>query len=641
MAPSLWRKPGTKTFQLVHRSQRDPLINDPEASDRVLKEISKPQRGGGQSYNAYEQSFTDSQGTEPKEVEESPFGGDASSYGIFFDDQEYDYLQHLRSVGDRPDAHLVEAPTPKERQRKRQPREEIAGFKERERERIVLPEDSLPSHPLDEVSYSSYHQQRQEQEQRGLQPDLDPRIREVLEALDDEAYAVDDGEGTDGEDEFWGGVLKGGEGNGDEWEEEDDEDEEDVEKVGKGIEKLVLANGNEIQVSTGTGAGEWDAVKQFKATQRNVGSDDEEFESEMGDTIAELVKSSARRPPRGGVQGSVAGSSFSMSSSAMFRNEGLRTLDDRFDQIEKMYDESDDDSWGGGSEDESENGGGGEFHGPQREDLEQIMDEFLSRYEVIGGKMRQQLKPLVSEDPTSKEYEGLDPEEATRRANASKLDRIRASLANLDLEDGQDDEIEQRRREKERILKIVERQEKEEERRIKKGLGRETPKVDILEDRRRDRWDCETVLSTYSNLSNHPRLLRIRDNKLKAPKPAQIKLDPKTGFPLVNGQLVTGKDDTIMEENENDQEEEEDEEEMEEYIPKETIKRPRGETAEEKKARKQQVKNERQSRRTEKKQTKESFENEVKRQKKVSGKRVAEGAAADIRPGKEGVRRLA
>ena len=368
MAPSLWRKPGTKTFQLVHRSQRDPLINDPEASDRVLKEISKPQvkitlslclslscllpqltyertdnscekqRGGGQSYNAYEQSFTDSQGTEPKEVEESPFGGDASSYGIFFDDQEYDYLQHLRSVGDRPDAHLVEAPTPKERQRKRQPREEIAGFKERERERIVLPEDSLPSHPLDEVSYSSYHQQRQEQEQRGLQPDLDPRIREVLEALDDDAYAVDDGEGTDGEDEFWGGVLKGGEGNGDEWEEEDDEDEQDVEKVGKGIEKLVLANGNEIQVSTGTGAGEWDAVKQFKATQRNVGSDDEEFESEMGDTIAELVKSSARRPPRGtgGVQGSVAGSSFSMSSSAMFRNEGLRTLDDRFDQVSSL-----------------------------------------------------------------------------------------------------------------------------------------------------------------------------------------------------------------------------------------------------------------------------------------------------------------
>lgn len=41
---SLWRKPGTKTFQLVHRSQRDPLINDPEASDRVFKEIDTSQK---------------------------------------------------------------------------------------------------------------------------------------------------------------------------------------------------------------------------------------------------------------------------------------------------------------------------------------------------------------------------------------------------------------------------------------------------------------------------------------------------------------------------------------------------------------------------------------------------------------------
>lgn len=44
MAPSLWRRPGTKTFQLVHRSQRDPLINDPTASDRVLKAVDKRQK---------------------------------------------------------------------------------------------------------------------------------------------------------------------------------------------------------------------------------------------------------------------------------------------------------------------------------------------------------------------------------------------------------------------------------------------------------------------------------------------------------------------------------------------------------------------------------------------------------------------
>ena len=243
-------------------------------------------------------------------------------------------MQHLRSVGDRPDAHLVEAPIKREQKQKK--KEEIAGFVERQpsREKFVLPEDALPSHPLDEVSYSSYH--KDHVENKGLQPDLDPKVREVLEALEDEAYAVDDGEGTDGEDEFWGGVLKGGEGDGGEWSEEEDEEvDSEIEETGKGIERLRLANGKEIDRVQGEG--EWDAVKRYNARQKRGGDsddDDEDYESEMGDTIAELVKSNARRPARGERKaGSAMGSSFSMSSSAMHRNEGLRTLDDRFDQV--------------------------------------------------------------------------------------------------------------------------------------------------------------------------------------------------------------------------------------------------------------------------------------------------------------------
>ena len=38
MAPkSIFKQPGTQHFQLVHRSQRDPLIHDPDASQHVLK----------------------------------------------------------------------------------------------------------------------------------------------------------------------------------------------------------------------------------------------------------------------------------------------------------------------------------------------------------------------------------------------------------------------------------------------------------------------------------------------------------------------------------------------------------------------------------------------------------------------------
>jgi protein LTV1 len=34
---SIFRQPGAKHFQLVHRSQRDPLIHDPDAPQHVLK----------------------------------------------------------------------------------------------------------------------------------------------------------------------------------------------------------------------------------------------------------------------------------------------------------------------------------------------------------------------------------------------------------------------------------------------------------------------------------------------------------------------------------------------------------------------------------------------------------------------------
>jgi len=38
---SIFRGPEAQHFQLVHRSQRDPLINDTEASQRVLKPVGR------------------------------------------------------------------------------------------------------------------------------------------------------------------------------------------------------------------------------------------------------------------------------------------------------------------------------------------------------------------------------------------------------------------------------------------------------------------------------------------------------------------------------------------------------------------------------------------------------------------------
>lgn len=43
---SVFRQAGAQHFQLVHRSQRDPLINDPEASQRVLKPVGRANERG-------------------------------------------------------------------------------------------------------------------------------------------------------------------------------------------------------------------------------------------------------------------------------------------------------------------------------------------------------------------------------------------------------------------------------------------------------------------------------------------------------------------------------------------------------------------------------------------------------------------
>ena len=38
---SIYRQPGARTYQVVHRSQRDPLIHDPDAPQHVLKEFER------------------------------------------------------------------------------------------------------------------------------------------------------------------------------------------------------------------------------------------------------------------------------------------------------------------------------------------------------------------------------------------------------------------------------------------------------------------------------------------------------------------------------------------------------------------------------------------------------------------------
>jgi len=140
-------------------------------------------------------------------------------------------------------------------------------------------------------------------------------------------------------------------------------------------------------------------------------------------------------------------------------------------------------------------------------------------------------------------------------------------------------------------------------------------------DDRIDRWDCETILTTYSNLENHPRLIRARDRDLRKKQApvAKIHLDPRTGLPSV----VTGEDADVLRKpkglvsfaSHSDSEPSDDDQRS----TVGTIKRDRNEPKDAKKARKAAVKEGKQARRAEKKATKELFGAELKTQNRVLG----------------------
>ncbi|CAH2057016.1 unnamed protein product, partial [Iphiclides podalirius] len=135
----------------------------------------------------------------------------------------------------------------------------------------------------------------------------------------------------------------------------------------------------------------------------------------------------------------------------------------------------------------------------------------------------------------------------------------------------------------------------------------------------KERWDCETILSTYSNLYNHPKL--IEEPKM----PKKIAIDPKTGMP----KDTLGKDNKLTikslarfnAQNESAARVSDDEGCTQAETVLSTLSvlsiRPKDESSEEKKERKRLLREYRRERRIEKKANKEAFKEEKKRQEKI------------------------
>ena len=178
-----------------------------------------------------------------------------------------------------------------------------------------LPPEVLPS--ASELPRDFESQAAVQSSISGLQPDMDPHLRQTLEALEDDAY-VDD----DLDDDFFGELVKDGE--------RDAKDQFEFEFREDGLP----TNAGGLHENDEGEAGWLARFATFKKEQQGRKPRDTHSDcgSEEADTVGQMPEFSVTGGRRRR-QGTSDASGFSMSSASVFRSDGLRDLDDRFDQV--------------------------------------------------------------------------------------------------------------------------------------------------------------------------------------------------------------------------------------------------------------------------------------------------------------------
>ncbi|KAF2456915.1 Low temperature viability protein-domain-containing protein [Lineolata rhizophorae] len=396
-------KRSATTYTLVHRAQNDPLIHDADAPSALFKP-------------AAVQRLDDLAAEFGGRVRANE--GEAAEHGVYFDDSAYDYMQHLRDLGGGGgggggEVTFVEAAADKQ-----------GKGKGKGKGKGVRLEDALRGLGLDDAVSASTSKTRDsaltEDASRafdyqalqdtpdalaGFRPDMDPRLREVLAALEDEAY-VDGGVDEEGmfeelaadeevdEEEVGLGPAPGT----DEVRVEDDDgwetDDTVTPKMKSKFAKLPGAP-RSTETPGDTSASEAPALSPFDGPTTSPPSFNTSARPHpsaspsIAPSFTSVSTGSAlRRKKRKGARTSTT--SYSMTSSSLARTDAQTTYDARYEQYEaayaagnegdplghigeEAYDDDDDDEVSKASvfSQSSE-------CPPLREDFDAVMDEFLA-----------------------------------------------------------------------------------------------------------------------------------------------------------------------------------------------------------------------------------------------------------------------
>jgi protein LTV1 len=391
--------------------------------------------------------------------------GEAANYGVYYDDTEYDYMQHLRDLGSGGgEAYFVEAPSENKKGKQKldladalrntslDDRQSDAGLSISSNISSVsdvFGEDMAPSEFVRKTTYQD--QQNIPDAIAGFQPDMDPRLREVLEALEDDAY-VDD------EDDIFAALAEDGyEVDQREWDDTLDYDDKDAmdrfldeEDAGWETDDTIKASSPRPkskdpleptdpdslpapdEAPVATEEGDLAYLEEFKKFKNDVKSAKAPTKptapSGMESSIitgASALTAGGRKKKRKGAMTSTSG--YSMSSSALHRTEGLTLLDQRFDKIEEEYA---DDGFGDFPDDASMMSGMSKMSGlskmsgmsqwssseapPLRSDFDSIMDDFLGNHHVAGKRRVKKGKQQTGLEQLDEVRQGLGPARVSR-----------------------------------------------------------------------------------------------------------------------------------------------------------------------------------------------------------------------------------
>lgn len=371
----------------MHRAQNDPRINDADAPDMVFTEISGPSTQPPQASKVAKKIKQRDDLEDEFGEKVRPNEGEAAEHGVYFDDSNYDYMQHMRELGGGNGGDVTWVPASSKEDKSKAKGKNKVSLEDALRSlelggafddasvassaatsKSLLPDDVLPSEFVRKTTYQD--QQDIPDAIAGFQPDMDPRLREVLEALEDEAYVDDEEEdffaqlAEDGEevdrsqwemsgwdDEEEGGADGSYDEDDDGWQ-TDDTVKPDKPKSRKSRTLSSPQDGEALPPPTDTSAappsdptnGAWmeefakfkQAVKEAKAPAakpKNPNATPSEMEQSVNTGLSSLA--SGRRKKRKGAMTNP--SAYSMTSSALARTDTQTLLDARFDKIEEEY----------------------------------------------------------------------------------------------------------------------------------------------------------------------------------------------------------------------------------------------------------------------------------------------------------------